>query len=69
MFHIAEVDIIQKSQDGTIKVGFALHDGRTVEGELSFQQVNGLRPAFPLKLVAPFIVLFVPQDNLSAIVI
>ena len=32
VFHIAEVDIVQKSQDGTIKVGFALHDGRTVEG-------------------------------------
>ena len=32
VFHIAAVDIVQKSQDGTIKVGFALHDGRTVEG-------------------------------------
>ena len=32
VFHIAEVDIVQKSQDGTIKVGFTLHDGRTVEG-------------------------------------
>ena len=32
VFHIAEVDIVQKSQDGTIKVGFALHDGRMVEG-------------------------------------
>ena len=32
MFFIAAVDIVQKSQDGTDKVGFALHDGRTVEG-------------------------------------
>lgn len=32
VFHIAQPDVVQKSQDGTIKVGFALYDKRTVEG-------------------------------------
>ena len=32
VFHIAQPDVVQKSQDGTIKVGFALYDERTVEG-------------------------------------
>ena len=31
-FNIAQPDVVQKSQDGTIKVGFTLFDQRTVEG-------------------------------------
>jgi len=33
-FHVAKVDIQQKSADGTIKVGFRMHDDRIVEGVL-----------------------------------
>lgn len=33
-FNVLKADLIQKSNDGTIKVGFRLHDGNIVEGVL-----------------------------------
>jgi 23S rRNA (adenine2503-C2)-methyltransferase len=33
-FHTIKADLIQKSADGTIKIGFRLHDGNLVEGVL-----------------------------------
>lgn len=33
-FHTIKADLVQKSSDGTIKIGFRLHDGNLVEGVL-----------------------------------
>ena len=33
-FHTIKADLVQKSNDGTIKIGFRLHDGNLVEGVL-----------------------------------
>lgn len=33
-FHVAKADIVQKSSDGTLKIGFRLHDDHFVEGVL-----------------------------------
>ena len=58
MFHIAAVDIVQKSQDGTIKVGFALHDGRRVEGVI-IPTSKRITACISSRLVALFIARFV----------
>ena len=33
-FHTIKPDVVQKSNDGTVKIGFRLHDGNLVEGVL-----------------------------------